>query len=115
MKIEVLGRDVPVTDELRAKIEKRFAKIAKQVSESASLRLELKEAPGSHGPVEFVADVALKVKGTTLRATDTSRDLMHAVHQVTDELAVQVKRHREKRMGRRASRKAASAGRTATA
>jgi putative sigma-54 modulation protein len=107
MKIEVHGRAVQVTDELRAKVEKRFAKIAKQVSESTTLRLDLREMDASHGPAEFVVEAAIHLKGTILRATDRSRDIEHAVRLVSDELATQVKRHHEKRRDHRAIRKAA--------
>ncbi|TML36264.1 MAG: ribosomal subunit interface protein, partial [Actinobacteria bacterium] len=35
MRIEVKGRNVEVDDELRARVEKRFDKIARQVSDLA--------------------------------------------------------------------------------
>ncbi len=38
MQIEVKGRNTPVTDELREHVEKRFRKVAKQVSELAGSR-----------------------------------------------------------------------------
>lgn len=106
MKIEVQGRAVPVTDELRAKVEKRFAKIAKQVPEGTTLRLEMREKDASHGPMEYVVEAAIHLKGVDLRATDHSREIEHAVHLVADELAIQVKRHQEKRRDHRAVRKA---------
>ncbi len=117
MKIEVHGHAVPVTDELRAKIDKRFAKIAKQVAESTTLRLDLREKDASHGPMEYVVEAAIHLKGTDLRATDHSREVEHAVHLVSDELAKQVKRHQEKRRDHRAVRKATGrvSGGTATA
>ena len=43
MRIEVRGRNVEVTDELRDAIEKRFARIGRQVSELATLDIELSE------------------------------------------------------------------------
>ena len=47
MQIEVKGRNDPVSDEFREHVEKRFAKMAKQVSELATLEMELKE---EHNP-----------------------------------------------------------------
>jgi putative sigma-54 modulation protein len=38
----------------------------------------------------------------TLRAQDRARDLRHAINLCEEELSRQVKRHREKRRGRRA-------------
>ena len=43
MQIEVKGRNVAVTDELREHVEKRFDKVGKQVSELARLEVELCE------------------------------------------------------------------------
>src|ERR1700684_847170 len=43
MRIQVKGRNVQVSDDVREHVEKRFRKIAKQVSELAELELELFE------------------------------------------------------------------------
>jgi putative sigma-54 modulation protein len=44
----------------------------------------------------------------TLRARDASHDIVHAINMVSDEISVQVKRHRDKRRKRRESRAAAA-------
>ena len=41
MRIEVKGRNLPVTDELRENVTRRFDKVGKQVSELAVLEVEL--------------------------------------------------------------------------
>lgn len=105
MRIEVHGRNVPVTDELRECVARRFEKVAKQVSPLAVLEVELCEERTS-GPETQVAAATLHLKGTTLRARERSHDPRHAIHLVSDELARQVKRHREKRRGRRDTRAA---------
>jgi putative sigma-54 modulation protein len=48
-----------------------------------------------------VAEATLRLKGVTLRARESSSDLEHSVDLVADKLARQVKRHRDKRRGRR--------------
>jgi len=45
----------------------------------------------------------------TLRATDSSRDIKHSINLIAEELARQVKRHRDKRRRRREQRAAAQA------
>jgi ribosome hibernation promoting factor len=101
MRIEVKGRNFPVDDELRQRVEKRFEKIGKQVAEMAQLELELSEERNPAIPDRFVAEATLHLKGVTLRARDTSVDMAHAIHLAADELTRQVKRHRDKRRGRR--------------
>jgi putative sigma-54 modulation protein len=105
MQIEVKGRHMTISDDIREHVEKRFAKVGKQVSELATLEVELSEEQNPSMP--FRAEVTLRVKGTTLRACDQSRDVAHSINLVADELAVQVKRHRDKRRKRRESRAAA--------
>ena len=41
MRIEVKGRNLPVNEELREHVAKRFQKITKQVSELAVLEIEV--------------------------------------------------------------------------
>jgi putative sigma-54 modulation protein len=104
MRIDVKGRNVPVDDELRARIEKKFAKVAKQVSPVAELEIELKEERNPAIPESQVAEATLHLKGVTLRARERSDGMPHAINLVAEDLARQVKRHRDKRRGRRRAR-----------
>ena len=106
MQIEVKGRNCPVTDELRERVEQRFEKVAKQVSDLARLEVELSEERNPANPDSQVAEVTLYLKGVTLRAKEASRDMDHSINLVSEELARQVKRHREKRRKRREARAA---------
>jgi putative sigma-54 modulation protein len=104
MLIEVKGRNCPVTPEHRELVERRFRKVANQVSELARMEVELHEERNPANPRSQVAEVTLYLKGTTLRAHDASHDMSHAVNLCADELARQVKRHRDKRRRRREAR-----------
>jgi len=107
MQIEVKGRNLQVTEELHELCEKRFQKIGKQVSDLAVLQVELSEERNPKNPVSQVAEVTLHLKGSTLRAREVSRDLAHAINLVAEDMARQVKRHRDKRTGRRDGRSVA--------
>jgi putative sigma-54 modulation protein len=102
MRIEVKGRNLQVSDELRECVERRMDKVGKQVSELAVLEVELADVRTPTDPV--TAEATLQLKGTTLRARSASKDAKHAINLVSDELARQVKRHRDKRRARRESR-----------
>jgi ribosome hibernation promoting factor len=108
MRIDVKGRNLTVSEELRSHVAKRFRKIERQVSELASLELELFEERNRRVADCQVAEATLHLKGVTLRARNASPDIVHSVNVVSDELARQVKRHRDKRRGRRQARAAAS-------
>jgi putative sigma-54 modulation protein len=104
VRIEVRGRNTAVTDSLRRHVEDRFtARIGKQVSELAELDVEvLTERSRANGQVQ-VAEATLRLKGVTLRARESSSDVEHSIDMVADKIARQVKRHRDKRRGRRES------------
>jgi len=104
MQIEVKGRHMTISDDIREHVEKRFAKVGKQVSEAATMEVELRREQHPGNPEHQVAEVTLHLKGTQLRARDASRDMVHSINLCADELSRQVKRHREKRRARRASR-----------
>src|SRR5437899_12864531 len=97
MQIDIKGRNCPVNDELREHVEKRFRKVAKQVSELARLELEVYEEHNPAIPDCHVAEATLYLKGATLRAHDASRDMVHSINLCEEELARQVKRQRDKR------------------
>ena len=109
MQIEVKGRNLQVTDEMREYAERRFDRIAKQVSELATLDLSVADEHVPGDPV--AAEAVLHLKGTQLRAKEVSKDAKHAINLVADNMERQVKRHREKRRGRRESRAAADVAR----
>jgi putative sigma-54 modulation protein len=108
MRIEVKGRNLPVSDELREHVSKRFRKVSKQVSELAELEVELFEERNPAIADSQVAEATLHLKRATLRACSRSPDILHSINLVASEIAVQVKRHRDKRRKRRESRAAAS-------
>ncbi len=74
------------------------------MSELAELEVEVFEERNPAIADSQVAEATLHLKGVTLRARDASPDLVHSINLCADELAVQVKRHRDKRRKRRESR-----------
>jgi putative sigma-54 modulation protein len=115
MRIEVKGRNVPVSEDLKEHVDKRFRKVSRQVSELAELEVEVFEERNPAIADSQVAECTLHLKGVTLRARDSSPDIIRSINLCSDELAVQVKRHRDKRRKRRESRAAATAPATAPA
>jgi len=104
MRIQLKGRGGRAADEeLLSKVEKKLGKVARQVSPLAELTIELREERG-----EQVAEAALRLKGVTLRASERATDMGHALNLLADDLARQVKKHRDKRRGRREAHRAAA-------
>jgi putative sigma-54 modulation protein len=102
MRIQVKGRSgVPIDDELRARVEKKLEKVARQVSRLAELEVELREERNPAIRESQVAELTLHLKGVTLRASGRSDDMVHSINLAAEDLARQVKKHRDKRRGRR--------------
>ncbi len=113
MQIDIKGRNVPVTDEIRKLVDRRLDKIARQVSEFARVEIEIFKEPNPRVSDCQVAEATLYLKGVTLRAHDSSPEMLHSLNLIADELARQVKRHRDKRRHRREARVAAAKDRRA--
>ncbi len=106
MRISVKGRNVTVGDELRERVDKKFDKVGKQVSSLASLEVELIEERNPAIRESQVVEVTLHLKGVTLRAREASEDMVHSINLAAQDLARQVKRHRDKRRRRREAQQA---------
>ena len=115
MRIEVRGRNLEVTEELREHVAKRFSRVAKQVSELAQLDVELREERNPAITDRYVAEANLYLKGATLHAEEASPEMLHSIHELAEDIRRQVKRNREKRRGRASARKALGRWRNRTA
>jgi len=105
MRIEVRGKNVEVTEEIREAVVQRFARVGKQVSELATLDIELGEERNPRIADKMVAEATLGLKGVTLRAKEASPDMLHSIHELAEDIRRQVKKHREKRRKRHTTRK----------
>ncbi len=76
------------------------------MSELAFLEVELFEERNPSIAQAQVAEATLRLKGVTLRARAEAADMGHAINCCEEQLAVQVKRHRDKRRKRRETRAA---------
>ena len=96
MQIDIKGRNVPVTDEIRSHAVRRLDKVARQVSQFARVEIEIFKEPNPRVSDCHVAEATLYLKGVTLRARDRSPEMLHSLNLMVDELARQVRRHRER-------------------
>src|SRR5262249_16234534 len=86
-------------------VMQRFQRVGKQVSEYATLDVELYEEKNPRIPDRMVAEGILGLKGVTLVAKEASPDMLHSIHELAEDIRRQVKKHREKRRKRHTTRK----------
>ena len=108
MRIEIRGRNVEITDELRGHVTKRFRRVGKQVSELATLDVEIYEERNPSIADNQVAEATLRLKGVTLRAREASPEMPHTSHELAEDIRRQVKKHRDLRRKRGQTRRAVS-------
>ena len=105
MRIEIRGRNVEVTDDLREQVTQRFKRLGQQVSPQTSIDVVLSEEQNPAIVNKYVAEATLHVKGVTLHAHEATPEMMHTIHELAEDMRRQVKRHREKRRKRSQTRK----------
>lgn len=115
MRIEIRGRNLEITDELRGHVMKRFRRVGRQVSPLATLDVELHEERNPSIADSQVAEATLRLKGVTLRAREASPDMAHTVHELAEDIRRQVKKHRDLRRKRSQTRRAVGRLRRRTA
>lgn len=108
MRIEIRGRNVEVTPALEDAVRKRFKRIGNQVSELATLEVELSEERNPRVTDKYVAEATLYLKKTTLRAREATPEMLHSIHELAEDIRRQVKRNRELRRGRERTRRVVS-------
>lgn len=106
MRIDIRGRNLQVTDELRDHVNKRFARVGRQVSELATLDVELSEERNPSIADSQIAEATLYLKGVTLRAREASPEMLESIHELAEDIRRQVKKHRELRRKRSLTRRA---------
>jgi len=105
MRIEIRGRNLEIDDELRDHVSKRFSRVGRQVSEFATLEVELSEERNPSIADDQVGEATLRLKGVTLHAREASPEMMHTIHELAEDIRRQVKKHREKRRKRTRTRR----------
>lgn len=105
MEIEIVGRDTSVTPEIREQVGKRFDRVGRQVSEHARLEIVLREEANPSIRDRCVAEATLRLKKVTLHAEERSPEMRHSIKALSLDISRQVKRHRELRRKRSATRR----------
>lgn len=98
--ITIHARHRRIGPKLREHIHQRLARIVRTDPRTTSIDVEISsERDLAHGNQKV--DLTLVSSGRTLRAEAAAPDAWHAVDQATKRMAEQVRRERERRLGRR--------------
>ena len=95
MRMEIRGRNVEMTDDLRELVSKRFNRLGRQVSGLATLDVVLYEERNPSISDRQVAEATVRLKGATLHAREASPEMAQSIHKLSEDVRRQVKKHRE--------------------
>jgi putative sigma-54 modulation protein len=106
MQFQVKGRNLEVSDAIRAYAEQKLSKLERQLKDPR-VELELAVERNPSIAANHVAEATIWTKGPVLRAREASSDMRASIDQLVEKLERQVTRYR--RQGRSRRRKAARA------
>ena len=98
MQLHVKGKNLEVSEPIRTYAERKLRKLDRQLSESATVEVELAVEKNPSIAESQVAEATVHVKGRTLRARDAATDMRAAIDLLADKLVRQVKDVRGKRV-----------------
>src|ERR1700755_2514432 len=93
MRIEIRGRNVEMTDDLRVLVRKRFGGVGRQLSGLSSLEVVLHEERNPSIADRQVAEATVRLKGATLHAREASPEMAQSIHHLAEDVRRQVRKH----------------------
>src|SRR4051794_13515052 len=103
MELQIKGRNLEVSETMRAYAERKLAKIGRLCHDSTRIELELKVEKNPSVAANQVADATVWLKGRTLRCSEASRDMKASIDALTEKLHRELSELRDKRVTKRRS------------
>ena len=96
MKYVITGRNLEVSDELRSYVEKKFGKLDNYFSDDTEIHVTL-----SQQREDAKVEVTIPMRGTTIRAEETSSDMYASIDLLKDVVEGQLRKNRKKLIDRK--------------
>ena len=101
MQLHVKGKNLEVNDSIRSYVERKLQKLDRRVHDLTEVEIELAVEKNPSIADSQVAEATVHLKGRTLRARESARDMKAAIDELSDKLVRQVKDIHDKRVGGR--------------
>ena len=103
MKYIITGRNMEVSEGLRQYIEKKFSKLEHYFNENTEIHVTLSKQRGDEK-----VEVTIPMRGTMVRAEESSQDMYLTIDLLEDIIERQLRRNRKKLIDRRQSAESVS-------
>ncbi len=101
MNIDIIGRNVEITDALEKYVQKKLGKLERYLPDITDVRVELSEENTRDAAMRQVVQVTTKVRrGKILRGEERSADMFSAIDSVLDKMYQQIARYKGRRLAR---------------
>jgi putative sigma-54 modulation protein len=101
VRLEVKGRNLEISDSIRAHAEKKLSKLDRQLGDGVRVELELIEERNPSIRANQVAEAAVfPARGPAIRVKEASADMKASIDRLTEKLLREVKQHRDKQARR---------------
>ena len=104
MKYIITGRNMEVTEGLRQYVEKKFSKLDYYFNENTEIHVTLSKQKSDEK-----VEVTIPMRGTTIRAEESSQDMYLSIDLLEDVVERQLRRNRKKLIDRRQNAESISA------
>ena len=101
MQLHVKGKNLEVNDSIRSYTERKLQKLERRVHELTRVEIELTVERNPSIAESQVAEATVHLKGHTLRARETARDMKAAIDELADKLVRQLGDRHDKRISGR--------------
>ena len=101
MELHVKGKNLEVSESIRAYAEKKLAKLDKQVYPTTRVEVELAVEKNPSVAANQIAEATVWLKGHTLRAREATRDMKASIDELAEKLVRQIHDERDKKVRKR--------------
>ena len=101
MELQIKGKNLEVSEAMRAFAERKLAKLGRMVHDSTRVELELAVEKNPSVAAHQIAEATVWLKGRTLRCKEASRDMKASIDELTEKLQRELAELRDKRVAKR--------------
>ena len=101
MELQIKGKNLEVSETMRAFAERKLAKLGRMVHDSTRVELELAVEKNPSVAANQIAEATVWLKGRTLRCREASRDMKASIDELTEKLQRELAELRDKRVAKR--------------
>lgn len=96
MDLQILGKNIEITDAIQNYAQKKMDRLSRYLSEISEAKIEVTEEKTRSPQDRYTAQITIRNKGHLLRAEERAPNINLAMDAVTDVLAGQIKKFKDK-------------------